>query len=1215
MLDHRRGSHPGDSNIRIAVGDGVAGLEVIYDISELGDSSLMSAEEYKGSANISGAGMRTHTIALSLDHPPIIGSPVQRWAAEQRGQLKGKSLVRVPKKPSAELRFQQRSRPQSAPLHDQEDMVGRIVRQQPWSMMSFNDPPAATTKVQQFWKSSSIHKENLASAPIGGSSSSGRPVSARPRPSSTAPSRPPSAASGYSVDLPPSGSASRPTSAASSRPQSATTRAPAPAEHVVVDAAAAKGVQPPAAAAKQRPGSALPSKRPPPSTTRPSSAMARIPSREAKDSLHHVLPVMHHVHHEPGGKRFAAADGNGREDLGEDFDHVDDERQRHNGQKQQDRIFWGGDGKSEACKRAPRAVQGDEPVTRHRVINSIQGGGIMGTASPLSKAAHAGVAMPLRRSQGESKQQKLEIDSKLQVLYGGAVDWLQQWRSDYETEAKSFNSLELFCQVKMLEILNSEALNAVGDPNQFKTAVVCDMLERLCTISGSLEPLFSRIKLELMRSIYVEFKEDTSAFAMKPYFVLAATSAGDCKDAFRERDSLVHQLQESSEKIVQQKQIIRELREESQAAKLDAAWTRTKVHNLEVQMAHAKNAKGFMSDKEEDIFLDLTQQIKKLSFDLQAAEKMCEGAQLRVAELEHEVAMSQIQAKSAEKEWKQGSDEVDSLKREIAAMNLVKRREEKKSGRRASSTSLGSAGSAEDDAFALITHEGVMNLSEYGDDVDETLIGWISNLLGTDAKTEVTSLERDFCDSHLYIGLFNHVFPGDSVVRHHINSAETCVSKEDRAEVVAKLCHSALHCDFIDERAILGRDAWPHRLLLLELLTERCKKLEQQLAVDPGLGSVMRESIARIHVLRRRAVGMLLVSMKAHEHRVGEQSKALALLDFSEYTEATLMTHIQFSVDFDKVRPCFNRMSRTLEEGDRLLRECLDFLNEVRPNLRAVFRYYCKLSDPDGEEVEAEDADGEEVDEGKSSFLEGLDTMDLDEFRSVLGHARYSIPDLAQVTKEAFKATMGIGPDEEVVPGVGMGAVNFEECLVRMSALIAHTWSLEGSAQAQAEAPVKVKTKPWDVLKNVVNKHILVFCNKMHQLDFASEISKDGIPELWDLYSAHLRRVFSLYASQEAGTALSVGDFLCIMKDLGITGSRMTPPKLIDIFTMTQVIVAGSGQNETMSVDEFQEALSAVAVYMDPSPYLSLYFKIQAFISGIMPNLVSRRVRTTQNQF
>mmetsp|Transcript_26038 Transcript_26038/g.60462 ORF Transcript_26038/g.60462 Transcript_26038/m.60462 type:complete len:217 (+) Transcript_26038:1-651(+) len=173
---------------------------------------------------------------------------------------------------------------------------------------------------------------------------------------------------------------------------------------------------------------------------------------------------------------------------------------------------------------------------------------------------------------------------------------------------------------------------------------------------------------------------------------------------------------------------------------------------------------------------------------------------------------------------------------------------------------------------------------------------------------------------------------------------------------------------------------------------------------------------------------------------------------------------------------------------------------------------------------------------------------------------------------------------------MGMGAVHFEECLVRVCALIAKQWC--------DEAELPGSTRAADVLSNLVGKHILVYCNKLHQLDFAAELAKDGIPELWELCHGQLKRVFSLYATAEAGTALTVDDFMSIMKDLGLTGSQLTPPMLVDIFTMTQVIVAGSSQNETMSIDEFEEALAACAIYRDPSPYLALNHKIQEFITA-----------------
>jgi hypothetical protein len=1212
VLNQSWAPRPDDGGIRIAVGDSAdGGLHRIY---ELGDSVLDSSDvdqltwtEHK----IFSPRRVSHHVALDFDRPPAIGSPVQRWDAQRRDTMKGKSLARVPRKPAAERRYLQRARPQSAPLHEHTHDGGLAVRQ-PWEL-SLNDPVRATTKVQQFWKSSSstsrgggrFESSNM------GIVGKGRPNPASSRPSSAAsnrkimeaPSRPPSAVS-----------VGRPSSASSTRPQTANGHAPSAA----VDENSNGRAQ--VERKQQRPSSALPGQRQPQASSRPSSAAARLTDMKRDVSM--IRENLIELSSIGKDKPDVPLVGNGRE---EDFDEVEymnlverdrtyasDTRQRNYGQ-----VFVGGEGRAGAAK-APRKVESDEVPSRHRNIAQIQSAGIMGTSSPLSKAAYGGAAMPRRVDEGETKEQKLEVDSRLEALYGSAGDWLQDWKKEYETESHCFQSLELFCQVKMLEILGSETLNAVGDPNQFKTAVVCDMLGRLCAISGTLEGVLTRLRTELMRSIYVEYKDDTSPFAMKPYFVAAATSAGDCKDAFRERDALLNQINEKNEKIIEQKRVIRELREESQTAKLDAAWTKTKVDKLEVQIAQNRNAKGFMSQEEDDIFQDLTEKIKKLTFDLAMAEKMHEGAQGRMVELEHEVTVSKIRASSAEKEWKEASDNIDSLKREMASMRTAMR----KMAKMAKSAQADSVAAEETPggqyevqaeggegtgATAKSRDENVpVDLSlQHGDDIDKALIAWVDSILGKNEGDEsrVSNVDKDFSDSHFYLTIFSHIFPDNHDARQILASAETCLSREERAEVVVKLFHQLLHCYFVEADAIVGKEAWPHRVFLLELLAAECRQLERQAATSKENNLQLKSTIQGMHDLRTRAVGKLTGSVLMLERKVKQQGKALASFNFVGYDEETLMGHVQFSLDFDSLRPCMSPLCTNESEGDSMLFECLDHLNEVRPNLRAVFRYYCKLSEPD-EDDEGGDAvsreasmevgdgsgkDGEDGD-GGGAFLEGLDTMDLDEFRKVLGHAKYSIPGLTEVTQIAFDATMKIGPGEVAAPGIGMGAIQFEECLVRMCALIAYQWN---PRDKKAEAKQQPMTMPIDILVSMVDKHILVFCERMHQLDFSSELSKDGIPELWDLYSKHLNRVFSLYATLEAGTALSVGDFLCIMKDLGVTGPDITPPKMIEIFTMTQVIVAGSSQNETMSVDEFQEALSACAVYKDPSPYLSLSHKIQ----------------------
>eukprot|EP00284_Hemiselmis_tepida_P006227 CAMPEP_0174920002 /NCGR_PEP_ID=MMETSP1355-20121228/4047_1 /TAXON_ID=464990 /ORGANISM="Hemiselmis tepida, Strain CCMP443" /LENGTH=237 /DNA_ID=CAMNT_0016165293 /DNA_START=59 /DNA_END=768 /DNA_ORIENTATION=+ len=222
----------------------------------------------------------------------------------------------------------------------------------------------------------------------------------------------------------------------------------------------------------------------------------------------------------------------------------------------------------------------------------------------------------------------------------------------------------------MTEVLNNRSLHAAGDPNRFKTAVVCDMLGRLCTVAGSMGGVIERIRTELMRAVYVDFRDGASPFAMKPYFVAAQASAAESKDAARERDSLLNQLGERDEKIVLQKKIIRDLREESQTAKLDAAWTRTKQNNLEVQLLQRPTTRHGASEEADEEAQQHQEAVRKLTFDLKAVEKLLEGAQQRVRELEHDVEMANIRASAAEKEWRDASYGMDSLKKEIAMLHM-----------------------------------------------------------------------------------------------------------------------------------------------------------------------------------------------------------------------------------------------------------------------------------------------------------------------------------------------------------------------------------------------------------------------------------------------------------------------------------------------------------------------------------------------------------------
>lgn len=58
-----------------------------------------------------------------------------------------------------------------------------------------------------------------------------------------------------------------------------------------------------------------------------------------------------------------------------------------------------------------------------------------------------------------------------------------------------------------------------------------------------------------------------------------------------------------------------------------------------------------------------------------------------------------------------------------------------------------------------------------------------------------------------------------------------------------------------------------------------------------------------------------------------------------------------------------------------------------------------------------------------------------------------------------------------------MGAVHFEECLVRMCALLADQWEDENPGDiGNARAP--------DVLNQIVVKHINIYCERLHHIEF-----------------------------------------------------------------------------------------------------------------------------------
>ena len=90
---------------------------------------------------------------------------------------------------------------------------------------------------------------------------------------------------------------------------------------------------------------------------------------------------------------------------------------------------------------------------------------------------------------------------------------------------------------------------------------------------------------------------------------------------------------------------------------------------------------------------------------------------------------------------------------------------------------------------------------------------------------------------------------------------------------------------------------------------------------------------------------------------------------------------------------------------------------------------------------------------------------------------------------------------------------------------------------------------------------------------------------------------------------MSLNDFLKFLKDTKIAGARLGVPAMVDIFSCVQEEGSSENASDTMDYQEFLEAMAACAVYMDPSPYLSLPHKVLEFLKHtVLPGIEAAKV-------
>ena len=83
-----------------------------------------------------------------------------------------------------------------------------------------------------------------------------------------------------------------------------------------------------------------------------------------------------------------------------------------------------------------------------------------------------------------------------------AKEYMRKWLESFRYEQDSSTSLVLYLQKKLHEALKSS--EQLGNPNEFRTAVCCHLLDIICRTFGRYSELVDQLKMEIYASIYID---------------------------------------------------------------------------------------------------------------------------------------------------------------------------------------------------------------------------------------------------------------------------------------------------------------------------------------------------------------------------------------------------------------------------------------------------------------------------------------------------------------------------------------------------------------------------------------------------------------------------------------------------------------------------------------------------------------------------------------
>eukprot|EP00742_Colponemidia_sp_Colp-10_P005606 GILJ01005992.1.p1 GENE.GILJ01005992.1~~GILJ01005992.1.p1 ORF type:complete len:1128 (-),score=178.50 GILJ01005992.1:285-3668(-) len=86
--------------------------------------------------------------------------------------------------------------------------------------------------------------------------------------------------------------------------------------------------------------------------------------------------------------------------------------------------------------------------------------------------------------------------------------WLEQWIEEYQKTDTNFNSISLLCEAKMHEV--QQLTEHAPSPNHVRTAVACELLNRLANGMGKFGTILQPIRTEIFKAVYDNYNESLS---------------------------------------------------------------------------------------------------------------------------------------------------------------------------------------------------------------------------------------------------------------------------------------------------------------------------------------------------------------------------------------------------------------------------------------------------------------------------------------------------------------------------------------------------------------------------------------------------------------------------------------------------------------------------------------------------------------------------------